>query len=275
MIFIGRHKLATFTFCQLYVVNCQTSHDLEVEIFFFTPVFYRIFLSLVCHESAFFYEDIGIHSVTYTVIIVVAVVKAVHYMYFSKANTRTTLRTPFSPPTADKRAVEVSFIYVGCLVAVTYQVAVAVVAASATTTFFGFYKVAEMSPTDTNIVRAFHNVEIAVDAILYVTVVHPYVLCTNQTDIIAIVGIDIVGTRPSSVKLRMMTFSLPFNKNIPASSLRLVLLMLAPAKPIMDLLDPTESILLRVICPFTYMVAGLVPLTASFSCSAVLTTTLF
>ena len=52
-----------------------------------------------------------------------------------------------------------------------------------------------MSPTDTNIVRAFHNVEIAVDAILYVTVVHPYVLCTNQTDIIAIVGIDIVGTR--------------------------------------------------------------------------------
>jgi hypothetical protein len=116
-------------------------------------------------------------------------------MYFSKANTRTTLRTPFSPPTADKRAVEVSFIYVGCLVAVTYQVAVAVVAASATTTFFGFYKVAEMSPTDTNIVRAFHDVKIAVDAILYVTVVHPYVLCTNQTDIIAIVGIDIVGTR--------------------------------------------------------------------------------
>ena len=52
----------------------------------------------------------------------------------------------------------------------------------------------ESRPTDADTVRAFHDVEIAVDAILYVTVVHPHVLCANQADIIAVVGINIVGS---------------------------------------------------------------------------------
>jgi hypothetical protein len=115
-------------------------------------------------------------------------------VYFSKADTRTALITSLSPPAADKRAVEVSPIYVGSIVAAANQVTVSVVIVATSTSTAWFYEVTEAGPTDANAVRAFHYVEISIDAILYVTVIHPHIFCANQADIIAVVGVNIVGS---------------------------------------------------------------------------------
>jgi hypothetical protein len=62
-------------------------------------------------------------------------------MHIAEANTRTTLRTSLSPPAAYKRAVEMSCICFGCIVAVAYKVAVAVVVAAATASACWLYEV--------------------------------------------------------------------------------------------------------------------------------------
>lgn len=159
------------------------------------PVFNNITLCRLRHEGALLYKDIRIDTVTYTIAKVITIIKAVGHMHFSKADTRTTLRTAISPPTADERTVEMTCIYVGCIVAVTYQIAVTVIIAAATASSFRCYKVTEAGPTDTDAVRSFDNVEIAINTILDVTVVHPHILSTNQTDVITIVGINVVGAR--------------------------------------------------------------------------------
>lgn len=132
IIIIGGYELLTVALRLLFVLYSQTVHDFDVEVLAATIIFKRILLCLFRQESAFLHIDIGINTIADAVGIVFTVVEAVGHMHIAEANTRTTLRTSLSPPAAYKRAVEMSSICFGCIVAVAYKVAVAVVVAAAT-----------------------------------------------------------------------------------------------------------------------------------------------
>ena len=88
-----------------------------------------------------------------------------------------------------------TFIDISCIITITYQVTIAMIITSTAASGHRFNKIMETCPTDADTIRTFHYVEITINAILYITVIHPHVLGTYQADVVTIVSINIIGTR--------------------------------------------------------------------------------
>ena len=111
-------------------------------------------------------------------------------MHLTKTDARHALATSFVPPAAGKCSVQVTF--VGGRVASSPEVAVAMVVASARATCLGVDEIVEAAPSDCHIVRLVVAIEIAVDAVLEITMVDPSVLARLKCQVI--VAVDVVGT---------------------------------------------------------------------------------
>ena len=112
-------------------------------------------------------------------------------MHLSEAHTWLTLLAALIPPAVGEGGAELAKV-LGILVAATPKVGEAVVVAATGATCVRSLQIAEAAPRDADIVGGVIAVEIAVNSILEVAVVNPYILLVLQCEVI--LAVDVVSS---------------------------------------------------------------------------------
>ena len=113
-------------------------------------------------------------------------------MYLSETDARHSFATTFVPPATGVCNAQMTFVFIGILIITANQVGIAMVFSTSRSSAPWGYQIAESAPGDSYKVATMLTIQVAVNTVLEITMIHPDALAVLDGQVV--VAVNIVGT---------------------------------------------------------------------------------